>query len=180
MLVAFWPGYLSLVLLLKDAGEINSTALQSDSLASVTSLTIDSARVTGILSRAFASFQNLKRLSVNLNALTQVNPNWFGQPAVLTELSLMGNRIEVLSGSMFSGLSNLAKLNLANNRIRTIDPSSFSFQTNLAELDLSGNRMTRVIPQVFRSLGSTRMRLDGNPWDCSCGVQDFVDFLKGL
>ncbi|XP_076007237.1 uncharacterized protein LOC143001491 [Genypterus blacodes] len=176
----FMPGYLSLRLLLEDAGEINSTAFQSESLASVTSVTLDGAGVTGILSQAFASFKNLKRLNVNLNTLTQIDPSWFGQPAVLTELSLMENQIEVLSGSMLSGLSNLTVLNLANNRIRTIDPSSFSSQTNLAELDLSGNRMTRVEPQVFRSLTSTRMKLDGNPWDCSCGVQDFVDFLKGL
>ncbi|KAL7391819.1 hypothetical protein ABVT39_015404 [Epinephelus coioides] len=34
--------------------------------------------------------------------------------------------------------------------------------------------------QVFRSLRSTRIRLDGNPWDCSCGAEDFVYFVKDL
>ncbi|KAF7661735.1 hypothetical protein LDENG_00255320 [Lucifuga dentata] len=176
----FKPGYLSLVLLLKDAGEINSTAFHSDGLASVTRLTIDGASVTAIVNEAFASFQNLKRLSLNLNALTWIDSRWFGRPAILSELSLMENRIEVLEERMLHGLVSLTKLNLAKNRIRTINPNSFRSQSNLVELDLSGNRMTRVMPQVFGPLGSTRMRFDGNPWDCSCGVEDFADFLRDL
>ncbi|XP_044053720.1 uncharacterized protein LOC122876886 isoform X2 [Siniperca chuatsi] len=177
---AFRPGYSSLVMVLKDVGEINSTVLRSDNLSSVTRLRLENAGVTGIAEGAFSSFQNLTNLSLNQNLLTEMNPNWFGRPDILSELTLTKNLIKVLNESMLNGLVNLTTLSLNRNRITTIDPNSFSSQTILADLDLSENRMTRVSPQVFRSLRSTRIRLDGNPWDCSCGAEDFVDFLKDL
>ncbi|XP_044186012.1 uncharacterized protein LOC122966053 isoform X3 [Thunnus albacares] len=177
---AFSPGYSTLVMILKDVGEINSTALRSDDLTSVTRLKIADARVTGVAARAFSSFQNLTSLHLEQNLLTEISPSWFSRPAVLHELNLTQNLIEVLNESMLNGFTGLSRLSLNKNRIRTIDPNSFNLLTNLAELDLSDNRMTKVSPQVFRSLNSTRMRLDENPWDCSCEAEEFVDFLKDL
>ncbi|XP_035513876.1 SLIT and NTRK-like protein 6 isoform X2 [Morone saxatilis] len=177
---AFGPGYSSLVMILKDVGEINSTVLRSDSLASVTRLRIDSAGVTGIAEGAFSSFQDLTNLSLNQNLLREINPKWFSWPGTLSELSLTENQIEALKEFTLSGLANLTSLSLNKNRIRTIDPNTFSSQALLAELDLSENRLTQVSPQVFRSLRSTRIRLHGNPWDCSCGAEDFIDSVKDL
>lgn len=142
---------------MKDVGKINSTVLRSDDLISVTSLIIDGAAVTGIAEGAFSSFMHLTNLSLNQNSLTDINPKWFGRPDILSELDLTENHIEVLRESNLNGFINLTRLNLSKNRIRTIDPNSFRSNTILAELDLSGN-----------------------PWDCSCGAEDFVDFLKGL
>lgn len=180
LLLAFRPGFSTLLMLLKDVGEINSTVLHSDNLVSVTKLRIINSGVTGVTEGALSSFRNLVDLNLEQNLLTEISPSWFSRPAVLTDLNLSGNQIEVLNESTLSGFSNLSNLNLSKNRIRTIDPNCFSSLTNLAVLDLSDNWMTRVSPQVFRSLNATRMRLDGNPWDCSCGVEDFVDFLKGV
>ncbi|XP_034728176.1 leucine-rich repeat-containing protein 24-like [Etheostoma cragini] len=165
---------------LKDVGEINSTVFRSNNLASITRLRIDNAGVTGIAEGAFSSLRNLTSISLNQNLLTEINPNWFGRPHILSNLSLTGNHINVLNQSTLNGLLNLTRLSLNKNRIKTIETNSFSSNPILAELDLSENRMTWVSPQVFRSLRSTKIRLDGNPWDCSCGAQDFVNFLKDL
>ncbi|KAM7415755.1 hypothetical protein PAMA_018018 [Pampus argenteus] len=177
---AFSPGYSSLVMILNDIGEISPAMLRSDDLASVTRLRIAAAGVTGVAERALSSFQNLVSLHLERNLLTEINPNWLSRPSVLRELDLTENQIEVLNESMLVWFSGLSKLNLNKNRITTIDPNCFGFLTNLTELDLSDNRMARFSPRVFGSLGSTRMRLHGNPWDCSCEAGDFVDSLKGL
>lgn len=176
---AFSPGHTSLVLLLRDVGEINSTVLRSDSLTSVSRLRIDGSGVTGVADGAFGSFRSLVGLSLERNLLTAVNPGWFSLPSALRELNLTGNQLQVLDESMFQGF-NLSRVDLSRNRITTIDPNTFNDQTHLTVLDLSDNRMTRVSPQVFSCLRHTSMRLDGNPWDCSCDAQDFVDLLRGL
>lgn len=180
LIVAFSPGHTSLFLGLKDVGGINSTALRSDNLTSVTKLWIDNAGVTGISDEAFGSFRSLLSLSLEQNLLTEMNPAWLGRPSILSELSLRGNLIEVVEESMLKGLTGLSTLNLSRNRITTIHPNSFGLHTNLSDLDLSENRMTRVSTRVFMPLISTRIRLDGNPWDCSCEAWDFINYLRGL
>ncbi|XP_014026661.2 uncharacterized protein isoform X2 [Salmo salar] len=222
-------GLVSLVLFVSNVGAINRTVFSSDNLASITRLTINNAGITDIASRALWFFRNLKTLSLDLNNISQLNPAWFSQPAILQNLTLIQNHIEVVEDSMlsgltglislnltrnmiksiapgsfstqthlasldlsgnrivtispgsFSGLTGLTSLNLARNRIKTISPGCFSTLTSLAYLDLSDNRLTRVNPQDLLPLSpATQIRLDGNPWDCSCGVEDFVIFLRGL
>ncbi|XP_034452196.1 uncharacterized protein LOC117768152 [Hippoglossus hippoglossus] len=176
----FSSGYLTLAMYVSDFGEIGSSVFHSDGLASVTRLRMDTAGVTSVAEGAFGSFLNLTSVSLTRNKLTHVTWRWFGRPEVLTELSLTENHIGTLSGSELSGLVNLTKLSLNKNRITTLGPNSLLSQVHLTDLDLSENRMTRISPQVLRSLRSTRVRLDLNPWDCSCGAEDFVVLLKGL
>lgn len=179
-LAAFPPGFSTLLMTLRDVGHLNSTVLNSANLSSVRKLKMQGAGVTGVAHGAFSALQNLTNLNLNQNLLTGFNSSWFAQPNAVVELDLVGNQIEALAPPMLSGFNALTRLNLGQNRIREIRMGSFSSLEALSELDLSGNRMTRVSPQVFSSLQSTRIRLDGNPWDCSCEAEQFVDFLKGI
>ncbi|XP_041854686.1 leucine-rich repeat-containing protein 24-like [Melanotaenia boesemani] len=177
----FDPGYQTLILTLSNVGEINSAALQSSNLASITRLSINNAGITGIAENAFSSFLNLRNLSLGGNMLSQINTNWFANPAALRELTLTHNLVEVVNESTVNRLTNLTKLILNKNRIKHVHPNSFSSQSLLAELDLSENRLSWVSPQVFRSLRSLRsIGLDRNPWNCSCDHKDFVDSIKEL
>ncbi|XP_075324954.1 uncharacterized protein LOC142382718 [Odontesthes bonariensis] len=177
----FDPGCSSLLMLLKNVGEVNSSVFHSDSLASIDSLTINNANITRIAESGFGSFPHLATVTLTGNMLSQVNADWFGNPAVLRELNVADNRIEGVTEFALNGLTNLTKLKLNKNRIQTIHPSSFRSQSALAEVDLSENRLTWVPPQIFTSLGSLgSIRLDGNPWNCSCAHKDFVASVKGL
>lgn len=178
-LAAFPPGFSTLLMTLRDVGRLSATVLNSTNLSSVTRLRMEGAGVTGVADGAFSALQNLKNLSLNHNLLTGFSSSWFAQPDGLVELDLVGNQIQALPPFMLSGFNALRRLDLSQNRIGEIRVGSFSFLGVLSQLDLSGNRMTRVSPQVFNSLQSTRIRLDGNPWDCSCEAEQFVDFLKG-
>ncbi|XP_056457781.1 leucine-rich repeat-containing protein 26-like [Gadus chalcogrammus] len=155
--------------------------LHSKNLENITRLTVK-GHMTEMVPGALASFQSLRTLILDGNALTQIDPAWLSPDtsAALKVLSLSGNHIEVLSGSTLGGLSGLTRLNLSRNRIREVDPASFRPQTRLVSLDLSRNRLTRVSPQVLGSVGTAVWRLAGNPWDCSCGAADSVDLIRGV
>ncbi|XP_017267778.2 uncharacterized protein LOC108233690 isoform X2 [Kryptolebias marmoratus] len=177
----FAPGCSVMVITMSNVGEINSTVLQSANLNSITSIESNNAGITRIAENAFGSFPHLQSLVLDNNMLSQINPSWFRSPTVLSELKVAGNRIEDLNESALHGLTNLTKLSLENNQIQTIHPNSFRSQSLLADLDLSENRMTWMSPQIFNSLRSLRfIRLDQNPWNCSCDAKDFITALKDL
>ncbi|KAM9744596.1 uncharacterized protein ACNS7B_011742 [Menidia menidia] len=179
----FELGFSTLLLLQNNMGELNSSALQSDSLASVSELVISGAGLTGMAPGALASFVRLEALRLPDNALSRVSAGWLGSPPVLRELDLAGNRIRVLTGSTLEGLPGLTKLNLSGNGLRQLHPGSLAAQGGLLELDLSGNRLTGVPPPLLGGLGALRaIRLDGNPWNCSCGPDQeaFLASVKEL
>lgn len=166
---------------MRDVGEINSTVLQSENLASITRLAAEDVGITEIDENAFGSFPNRQLLHLDGSLLSRISPTWFRDPAVLRDLRLAGNLIQGLNGSTLSGLTNLTTLSLRRNRIQSVHPDTFRSQSLLADLDLSENQLTGVSQQILRSLGSLRsIRLGKNPWSCSCDAKDFIASIKGL
>ncbi|KAK2911660.1 hypothetical protein Q8A67_003793 [Cirrhinus molitorella] len=116
----------------------------------------------------------------SVNSLTIADQDWFSHQVTLEVLRLSNNKITTLDQNSFDGMSNLLNLNLSQNQIHTITLNSFLGLGKLRQLDLSNNELTHLSMDVFLPLNGTKIRLDGNPWDCSCSVNDFAKYLRGL
>lgn len=163
---------------MSDLGEIHLSMFNSTNLSSVTSLTMQ-AGVTSVAPKTFDKFQNLKTLILDSNHLSHVSSEWLSHPDALETLRLSNNKITVLEHGSLFGMTNLLVLNLSGNHIHTITPSSFMNMSKLKLLDLSNNNLTNLSVDVLRPLNGTKIRLDGNPWDCSCSIKDFATYLRG-
>lgn len=173
-------GLTSVIFFVSGLGEINLSMFNSTNLTSVHSLTMAHQGVTAIEPQTFDKFQSLKTLSLHDNLLSQVSSDWFSHHAALETLRLSNNKITTLDHRSLDGLSNLLMLDLSQNQIHTIAQSSFLSLRKLRQLDLSNNQLTHLSADLFLPLNGTKIRLDGNPWDCSCSVKDFAKYLRGI
>nr|XP_023648845.1 SLIT and NTRK-like protein 6 isoform X3 [Paramormyrops kingsleyae] len=124
---------------------------------------------------------------------------------LLQKLNLNGNRIDQLFSGMFFGLNSLEQLYLEYNVIEGIHPGSFSALPNLKILSLNGNLLHKLPPYIFHHLPLIKVNLmnnafkhlpvmnvldqlialrqiflDDNPWDCTCDLVDFKQWVETL
>ncbi|XP_078496474.1 uncharacterized protein LOC144752415 [Lissotriton helveticus] len=170
----------SILFILTNIGVINSTVFTSANLKSVTSLTLANSGITRIEPGALHAFQGLTKLALYGNHLTTFAPAWFSNPGRLDNLTMTGNKIQELKPYMLSGFLNLTILNLAKNEIRSLSSGSFSNLPRVTQIDLSDNRLTTLKRDVFDDRRYPMVKLSGNPWNCTCELQDFSVFLQEL
>lgn len=179
ILLGYPPGLSSLVFLVRNMGEINSTVFNYTDLFSVNSLIMAQSGITAIAPGAFAQFRSLKMLNLCNNALSQITSDWFIHKEVLEILMLTNNSITTLNEKAFAGLVGLSTLNLTQNQIQSITSNSFHILIRLRHLDLSHNKLRRLSVGSLIPLNNTKILLHGNPWDCSCSVYNFSLYLRG-
>lgn len=90
--------------------------------------------------------QNVHTISLNHNAISQIERKDFAGLSQLITLDLSNNDIEILATDGFAELTNLTNLFLNNNRIFNFEHDSFAGLNSLKKLSLAHNRLT-VIPQ---------------------------------
>ncbi|XP_068565690.1 leucine-rich repeat-containing protein 19-like isoform X2 [Cebidichthys violaceus] len=97
----------------------------------------------------------------------------------LVELHLDGNLVTRIPAWYFSVVPHVRVLSLSGNKISSLDPESFSGLDVLTELDLSHNLLTSLHTQLFRRLTNLQvLKLQGNPWNCSCPLLSSIGEVK--
>lgn len=116
--------------------------------------TLDYDIYKGISNYVFDELKALKRLYLDSNKLTKIEPNLFNGLSSLEILYLGNNQLARIDDDSFNGLSNLKELYLGNNRLKTIDGSPFNGLLNLRKLELHNNRLSEIGSEAFKGLSN--------------------------
>ncbi|EYC45819.1 hypothetical protein Y032_0415g1052, partial [Ancylostoma ceylanicum] len=150
---------------------INFLANTLISLTKLKVLTMDNNKLTNIDFRRLP--EELTDLSLRHNFITTIH--YVPQSARnLRRIDLSGNMLDFLSGSGSVNMlpPDLKQVDLSNNRIAFIQEGSLAHMEKLALLDLKGNQLTELKEgSVLGPKTRLRLFLEGNPFQCHCGLR---------
>jgi len=91
----------------------------------------------------------------------------------LENLVLHHCNIHSISMDAFYGLYGLLYLDLSHNLLESLSPGLFDQQFSLRELLLHNNKLKRLPLGLLSNIPAKMVRLDGNPWHCTCAMKDW-------
>lgn len=144
-------------------------------------LDLSSNDIVKISPGAFSKFVNLRILSLSENNLQTLPKDIFQGLTNLNTLRLSFNRIFSVPLGLFDQLHYLEELDLRSNVIHWMPGGIFQNLTSLKTLKLSENNLKSLSPDVLSDMKNYHdfsMELYGNPWDCSCKLENFLEFLS--
>ncbi|KAI8116180.1 hypothetical protein FF38_13975 [Lucilia cuprina] len=128
--------------------------------------------------RSFTQLEILIELDVSNNLLRMLQANLFARLVKVRAIILNGNQLESLGDGIFQNLKYLHKVELKDNRLVKIATQVFVNVPLLSQIYLNNNRLSFLRKESFESVKRlTALSLDGNPWNCTCELQIFRDFV---
>ncbi|ALC48677.1 kek4 [Drosophila busckii] len=157
---------------------IEQNAFLAAQLQNLHKLYIRNSSLQQINAHSFAQLEILIELDLSNNLLRELQPNVFARLIKVRALLLNGNLLQSLDAHAFHNLKYLHKIELKHNRLLRIDVQAFSDLPLLSQIYLDGNRLSFLRAASFDTLKRlTALSLDQNPWNCTCELQVFRDFV---
>jgi hypothetical protein len=114
----------------------------------------------------------LKKLKIT-GTIEMLSFDAFLEVPKLENLVLHHCNIHSISMDAFYGLYGLLYLDLSHNLLESLPPGLFDQQFSLQELLLHNNKLNRLPPGLLSNIPAKMVRLDGNPWNCTCAMKDW-------
>lgn len=141
-------------------------------LKMLTTLTVHNLNIPLLKRDLLVGMQNLKSLILTGN-ITQIEYDAFLEVRKLETLVLANCNIRNVSMDAFIGLDKLTYLDLSSNQLNFLPPGVFDPLRGLKELYLNKNNFTVLPHEIFSKLHLKLLRLNENPWHCSCQMSDW-------
>ncbi|XP_017268611.1 trophoblast glycoprotein b [Kryptolebias marmoratus] len=159
-----------------------------ENLPNLTRLDLSNNRIRAFSDRAFPDGSKLQVLNLsrslnNHNFTDEVLSFLYGANLPhLKSLDLSNSDVVSLPDGVFAGLSSLSSLNLRNSSLLTIQNRTLPSLRDLdLDLDLRDNSL-KDLPTAtlgeFSLVPGLHIQLAGNPWRCTCFIEDLLVWLK--
>ncbi|XP_071038445.1 protein slit isoform X1 [Parasteatoda tepidariorum] len=127
----------------------------------------------------FKKLQNLAKLDLSNNEISEIDDGAFHGANQLTDLLLTENKLKEVTAKMFNGISNLKTLMLRTNLLTCVSNDTFTSLGSLQLLSLYDNRITHIMAGAFDKMPAlTTLNLLANPLKCTCRLRWLSDWLK--
>ncbi|XP_017075037.2 leucine-rich repeat-containing protein 24 [Drosophila eugracilis] len=160
---------------------LEENAFLTTQLQNLQKLLIRNGTLKQINQQSFTQLQILIELDLSNNLLQELLPNVFDCLTKVRAILLNGNLIQSLRNGVFRNLKYLHKIELKRNRLVNIDAEAFVGVPLLSQIYLDNNELTKLRVDSFQGLNKlTALSLEENPWNCTCDLQMFRDFVIGM
>ncbi|XP_037937216.1 uncharacterized protein LOC119670863 [Teleopsis dalmanni] len=123
----------------------------------------------------------LIELDMSHNFIRELHSGIFNELIKLRSVVMNYNEIEVLENYLFVDLQFLSRVEFKNNRLKRIEIHAFGLLPTLSSVYLESNSLTVLPKEIFtRATKLMHLSLAQNPWNCTCELREFRDFVVDL
>ncbi|KAH8240290.1 hypothetical protein KR038_001656, partial [Drosophila bunnanda] len=149
---------------------------QFDSLHKLRTLKLGNVTSKALENGVFMGLHNLECLTLR-GTINSLQFDVFAGLIMLRDLDISHCMLRELSMDALVGVKRLQVLNLSHNNLTYVPPGLLDDLVDLQEVHLQGNQLTFLPLQFFNLPRVKVVRLDQNPWQCTCQMSSWVAHL---